>query len=198
MALGGDEAMKDKGLTLIELLVVLAIIAALEALLYPTIMNAREAGRQATCLSNLKQIGVALHLYLQDWGTGVCEIANFGLPPTLLHLFPHYTNSKDIFKCPSVWDEYRRTSPVSYLYQVWKGDGRDPNLPPERQLPPRYFCQEVAKRPRGLDDWPIVVDDNHNTREQLGFGPATWLILRGDGRVEKKITGGRLGSTAKL
>lgn len=190
--------MKNKGLTLIELLIVLTIIAALGALLYPTIMNARESARQTTCLSNLKQIGVALHLYLQDWGTGVCEIANFGLPPSLMHLYPHYVNSKEIFRCPSVRDSYRRTSPVSYLYQVWKGDGRVPNEPPELQGPPMYFCQEVAKRTGGLNDWPIVVDDNHNTREQIAFGPVTWLILRGDGRVEKKITGGRLGSTTKL
>ncbi len=192
--------MKGKGLTLVELLIVLVILAALGALLYPALMNAREAGRQATCMSNLKQIGLALQMYLQDWGTGVCEIANFGLPPSLLHLFPHYAKSKDIFKCPSVWDPFRKTLPVSYAYQVWKGDGRAPNEPPELQGPPTYFCQEVAKRPRGLLDYPIVVDDNHNTREQKFFGPATWLILRGDGRVEKKITGGGAswGSTTNL
>lgn len=190
--------MKRKGLTLVELLIVLAIIAALGALLYPTVINAREAGRQAVCMSNLKQIGVALHLYLQDWGTGMCEIGNFGLPPNLTHLYPSYVSSKDIFKCPSVRDPYRRTSDVSYLYQVWKGDGRVPNEPPELQGPPIYFCQEVAKRPRGLYDWPIVVDDNHNSREQMSFGPATWLILRGDGRVEKKITGGGWGSSTEL
>lgn len=182
--------MRGKGLTLIELLVVLAIIAALGALLYPTIMNARESARQTVCLSNLKQIGVALHLYLQDWGTGVCEIENFGLPPSLMRLYPHYAKSKEIFKCPSVRDPYRKISPVSYCYQVWRGDGRAPDEPTELQGPPRYFCQEVAKHPGGLNDWPIVLDDNHNSREQLFFGPATWLILRGDGRVEKKITGG--------
>ncbi len=189
--------MKKQGLTLTELLIVLVIMVALGALLYPALRNAREASRQTVCLSNLKQIGVALHLYLQDWGTGVCEIANFGLPSSLLHLYPHYVKDKGIFKCPSVWDRYRRTSPVSYLYQVWKGDGRIPNEPPELQGPPMYFCQEVKKRPGGLNDYPIVVDDNHMTREEMAYGPATWLILRGDGRVEKKITG-RVGSSTDL
>jgi prepilin-type processing-associated H-X9-DG protein/prepilin-type N-terminal cleavage/methylation domain-containing protein len=49
--------------TLIELLVVIAIIAALIALLLPAVQAAREAARRAQCLNNLKQIGVAMHLY---------------------------------------------------------------------------------------------------------------------------------------
>jgi len=189
--------MKGKGLTLTELLIVLVILAALGALLYPVFINVRERARQAVCLSNLKQIGIGLHLYLQDWGTGVCEIANFGLPTSLLHLFPNYVKDKGIFRCPSVWDPYRKTSSVSYHYQVWKGDGRVPSEPLELQGPPMYFCQEVKKRPGGLNDWPIVVDDNHMSWEERLFGPATWLILRGDGRVEKKITG-RVGGSTNL
>src|SRR5438034_10320269 len=54
------------GFTLIELLVVIAIIVLLAALLLPALAAAREAGRKASCLSNLRQIGIALHAYASD------------------------------------------------------------------------------------------------------------------------------------
>lgn len=55
--------MRRRGFTLIELLVVIAIIAVLIALLLPAVQQAREAARRASCKNNLKQIGLALHNY---------------------------------------------------------------------------------------------------------------------------------------
>jgi prepilin-type N-terminal cleavage/methylation domain-containing protein len=55
------------GFSLIELLVVIAIIAILAAVIFPVFGAAREKSRAATCQSNLRQIGVALKLYVQDW-----------------------------------------------------------------------------------------------------------------------------------
>jgi prepilin-type N-terminal cleavage/methylation domain-containing protein len=53
--------------TLIELLVVIAIIAIIAAILFPVFAAARDKARQAACFSNLKQIGYALHMYLEDY-----------------------------------------------------------------------------------------------------------------------------------
>jgi len=55
------------GFTLIELLVVIAIIAILAAILFPVFAQAREQARKTACLSNLKQIGLACNMYVQDY-----------------------------------------------------------------------------------------------------------------------------------
>ena len=58
---------KNRAFTLIELLVVIAVIAILAALLFPVFSRARDKARQASCASNLKQLGLAAALYIQDY-----------------------------------------------------------------------------------------------------------------------------------
>jgi len=69
--------------TLIELLVVIAIIAILAAILFPVFARTREKARQATCLSNLRQIGTAVLMYMQDYDESFPFVLNQGANWTL-------------------------------------------------------------------------------------------------------------------
>jgi prepilin-type N-terminal cleavage/methylation domain-containing protein/prepilin-type processing-associated H-X9-DG protein len=63
----GHHTARRSGFTLIELLVVIAIIAILAAILFPVFAQARAKARQASCTSNLKQLGTGLMMYIQDY-----------------------------------------------------------------------------------------------------------------------------------
>src|SRR5262249_14205747 len=62
-----DDGRRIQGFTLIELLVVIAIIAILAAILFPVFLQAREKARQTACGSNLRQLGMATRMYLEDY-----------------------------------------------------------------------------------------------------------------------------------
>jgi prepilin-type N-terminal cleavage/methylation domain-containing protein/prepilin-type processing-associated H-X9-DG protein len=110
--LGRSQRAHRSGFTLIELLVVIAIIAILAAILFPVFAKAREAARATSCKSNLKQIGLAMRMYVQDYdeslpphvngqnsflwtGTGSTYWGYYYLP---------YTKNQQIFACPSAKD----------------------------------------------------------------------------------------------
>lgn len=79
--------MHRRGFTLIELLVVTAIIALLAAMLFPVFAAARGKARQAACVSNLRQIGMALALYAQDNDEH----------------YPYAVDASDKFAVPALW-----------------------------------------------------------------------------------------------
>jgi len=99
-------ATRKRGFTLIELLVVIAIIALLAAILFPVFARARENARKSSCLNNLKQIGVGLAQYTQDFDEQYCRASM--TPPTMTtqimswqNVIMPYVKSAQTFACPS-------------------------------------------------------------------------------------------------
>ena len=98
-----------KGFTLIELLVVIAIIAILAAILFPVFARARENARKSSCQSNLKQIGLGVLQYSQDYDEKYCPNnwqATGAVPTpqslTAWNMILPYVKNTGVFKCPSV------------------------------------------------------------------------------------------------
>ena len=134
------------GFTLIELLVVIAIIAILAAILFPVFAQAREKARQSACLSNLKQINVALLMYAQDNDETMC--GDIHLPPinggmdntfSFDRQLAPYIKNDAVYACPSdtiprynsdVWDGFykgkllKRSYSITNILQTVEGAAR--------------------------------------------------------------------------
>lgn len=92
------------GFTLIELLVVIAIIAILAALLFPVFAQARESARRTACVSNLRQIGLAVTQYLADHdGQFPAPLIPAPRTPWAAQILP-YTKNWNLFRCPNMQD----------------------------------------------------------------------------------------------
>lgn len=112
--------------TLIELLVVLAIIGVLAALLLPALGRGKSRAQSIACVSNLRQMGIALTAYVQDNNDRLPICAGYLpsqqplLPPITTTLFPGQKTNQ-LFRCPSEHTIFEREQ-ISYAWNFWLND----------------------------------------------------------------------------
>jgi prepilin-type N-terminal cleavage/methylation domain-containing protein len=190
-----------RGWTLIELLVVMAIIAVLAGIIYALVAYAVERSSQARCISNFRQIGIALKLYMEDykqadWDTEVgsidCEriqdeasfalVARWGFPDSLLGLVSagYLKGGEDVLRCRSVYPSLAENR-VHYFYQLPIRITRGPrtNISDIDDL--NLLCR-LKKR---LHEYPIAGDSCH---WRPGTG-GVFIILRLNDQVETRRFG---------
>lgn len=187
--------------TLIELLTVIGIIAILAALLFPVFATARGKAREITCISNLRQIGLAIRMYAQDydefypwavdptdkytpiiWSPHPEFQAQIPFMPFMHEVLQPYVRSKEIFHCPA---------DTGYTMEDFNGTPLDATPSSFGKFGTSYnFRTEIAFRRAGEPTFQnptelnVMFDAAGKWHGGVLFNRMRYNVLHGDGHVK--------------
>jgi prepilin-type N-terminal cleavage/methylation domain len=137
------------GFTLIELLVVIAIISILAAILFPVFAQVREKARMTTCVSNMRQLALAVGMYTQDADEALPPSTNYDIPTNVPEriwpaLVQPYVKNQGVFTCPSAenaafpsdWN-LRGVGSIGYTSATAIGSAPNPEYFPDPAIVPQ-------------------------------------------------------------
>ena len=177
--------------TLIELLVVIAIIAILAAILFPVFARARENARRASCQSNLKQIGLGILQYAQDYDERLPGrnngVAAYGDAQSFRRVIYPYVKSTQIFACPSNTGNSNLANDSSALSLAALPAGAP-------TFPRSYACNGNGPGGYGGGTAPMEADNGANL-SKLEDSARTILVSESDpGWIYTELVPSNLGS----
>jgi general secretion pathway protein G len=192
---------RSTGFTLIELLTVIAILAILAGLLFPVFMTARGKAREITCVSNLRQIGLSIRMYAQDydelypWAVDPTDKYTpeiwFGHPefqaqlpymPMIHEALQPYIKSRELFRCPA---------DTGYDVEDWNGMPLDARPTSYQKFGTSYnYRTEIAFRHLGELNLQtpasvnVLFDASGRWHGGAVFDQMRYNVLHGDGHAK--------------
>jgi prepilin-type N-terminal cleavage/methylation domain-containing protein/prepilin-type processing-associated H-X9-DG protein len=183
--------MKQKAFTLIELLVVIAIIAILASILFPVFARARENARRASCMSNLKQIGLGVMMYVQDYDDTYPSADRYVSGSSGAQTFwfwdiEPYVKDFRTFVCPSSGQGFGPASASydwdRYDHDYVKGGNYGANLLVMRYESSSYYPNfKMASVSSAASTYLIMDSGYYAISPYYVKGPYSWFYLPGDG-----------------
>ena len=163
-----------RGFTLIELLVVIAIIAILAAILFPVFARAREKARQTSCLSNAKQICLAMLMYVSDYDEQF--VCCSGTYRWYTPVFPYVKNAQ-VFQCPSLSGEISGNPDSDYTINGLFAHGLAQPFFPTPSETIMIAEREMDMPYDGYHPWPSASNQNWDNLDAYLAGDGhNWFV----------------------